>query len=402
MKEIITALVGAMLLVGCNSTTTEQNEIISKLQRDLEPKVSDTELKQLVNDNNKFAFSLYQNLDSSEENTFFSPISISHALMMTYEGAGGETKAEMKTALGLTLDDTRVHEAFNKLDLGLNVNDETHIFKIANAIWPEKSFKFEQNYLDTIMVNYGASLKTLDYANSPEVSRKEINSWVEDKTEDKIKDLIPEGAINSMTRMVLSNATYFKGEWEHTFNPDQTEKGFFNDIETDFMNQTEVFPYYEDDNLQAIKLGYKTGKSSMVIFLPKVDNLTPTAFNIEDSFERYRVTLKMPKFEFTSASISLTDTLKTLGMKSAFNSNEADFSFLSRSDSLYISDVLHKAFIKVDEQGTEAAAATAVLIATTGFEEAPSVNLTLDRPFIYQIIDNETKQILFMGHMIKP
>ncbi len=396
MKQIITAFVGAMFFLGCGSET---NELESKLQRELEPKVSKTQLSQLVKDNNKFALSLYKNLDSNENNTFFSPISISQALMMTYAGASGVTKQEMKTALKITLDDDSLHKAFNKLDLGLNINDDTDIFKIANSIWPSKSFEFEQNYIDTIMVNYGASLKTLDYQNKPEESRKTINRWVEDKTEQRIKDLIPKGAINSMTRMVLSNATYFKGEWKHVFNPDNTQKGSFNNTieDVDYMNQTEIFPYYEDASLQAVKLDYKTGKNSMILILPKEDT-----YDIKGDFTRHRVTLKMPKFEFTSDSISLTDTMKTLGMKSAFNRDEADFSLMSKSGSLYISDIMHKAFIKVDEKGTEAAAATAVLIATTAIEEVPSVELTLDRPFIYQIIDNETGQILFMGHMLKP
>jgi len=399
MKQIILALVGVMIFLGCNS---ENNKLTSKLQRDLNPNATESELSKLIEDNNNFAYALYQNLDSSKNNTFFSPISISHALMMLYKGAAEETKQEMRMALNLTVDDARVDKIFNKLDLGLNVEVQEHIFKIANAIWPEKSFHFEQDYLDNIMVNYGASLKTLDYVNIPENSREKINSWVEDKTEDRIKDLIPEGAINSQTKMVISNATYFKDSWEHAFNPDNTKKGLFNKIETDFMNQTEVFPYYEDDNLQAIKLNYKSGISSMVIYLPKVDNLNQEAFNIEESFERYKVTLKMPKFEFISPSISLINTLETLGMKTAFDSKKANFSFLSKNGSLYVSDILHKAFIKIDEHGTEAAAATAILIKNTGIEEVPEANLTLDRPFIYQIVDNKTKQILFMGHMIKP
>jgi serpin B len=403
MKEIITALVGAMLLVGCNSTSSKQDEVSSKLQRDLEPKVSEEELSQLVTDNNKFAFSLYQNLNDAQNNTFFSPVSISHALMMTYAGAEGETKEEMKTALGLTLDDTRIHESFNKLDLGLNTNDQTHIFNIANAIWPSRDFEFEQNYLDAIMVNYGASLKTLDYTNSPEESRKTINSWVEEKTEDKIKDLIPEGAITTMTKMVLSNATYFKASWEHPFNTDNTQRGIFNtEQEIDFMNQTEVFPYFEDENVQAIKLDYQGSKSAMIILLPKVDTFTPSTFNIQESFERYRVSLKMPKFKFTSDSISLTDTMKTLGMKLAFDSDRADFSNLSQKGSIYISNIMHKAFIEVDEHGTEAAAATAVLLSTTGIEIVPNAQMSIDKPFVYMIVDNETGQILFLGHMLKP
>lgn len=395
MKEIITTLVSMMLLVGCNSQT---DALESKLQRELNPNATDTELQQLITDNNEFAYTLYKHLDDKENNTFFSPISISHALMMTYAGTGGETRKEMKTALNMTLDDSRVHQVYNKLELALNINEDQNIFKIVNSIWPSKDFAFEQNYLDTLLVNYGATLRTLDYLNQPDESRKTINSWVEDKTEGKITALIPEGAISTMTKMILSNATYFKAAWEHPFDSNSSKKGIFNNtIETDFMSQTEVFPYFEDENLQAIKLNYKTGKNSMVLILPKGDS-----YDIKGDFTKHRVTLKMPKFEFTSKSMSLTEILKKLGMKSAFDSNKADFSMMSQSSSLYISDILHKAFIKVDEQGSEAAAATTALLNTTGYEEVPTAELTLDKPFVYMIIDNETKLILFMGRMIKP
>jgi serpin B len=404
MKQIINTLIGAMLLVGCNSSTTSSNiDIKSKLKRDLNPDVTQSELTQLVRDNNKFAYSLFENLDSREESTFFSPISITHALMMSYAGASNNTKQEMKTALNITLADDRIHESFNKLDLGLNFNEKTDIFKIANSIWPSKDFKFEQSYLDSIMVNYGASLKTLDFTHKPEDSRKTINRWVEENTEDKIKDLIPKGAIDSMTKMVLSNATYFKGEWEHTFDPKNTKEGFFNDDKKiQFMNQTEVFSYFEDENIQAIKLTYKTRKNSMIILMPKTESFIPTTFDIDEKFKKYRVTLKMPKFEFTSTSISLKKTMVNLGMKDAFVNGVADFTIMDKSRSLYISDILHKAFIKVDEQGTEAAAATAVLLKNTGFIEVPTANFTIDKPFYYVIVDDESGQILFIGHFIKP
>ena len=406
MKQIITALVGMTLLVSCNSTTSQENEVLSKLQRDLNPQVSETDLKQLVSNNNKFAFSLYQNLHTNQNNTFFSPISISHALIMTYAGTSGETKKEMKTALNLSLDDTKVHASFNKLDLGLNINDDTYIFKLANAIWPSQDFKFEQNYLDTIMVNYGASLKTLDYSTKPDESRNTINNSIAEKTENKIQDLIPKGAITPMTKMVLSNATYFKGSWEFPFDPNDTEKGIFdNSIETDFMSQTEIFSYFEDENLSAIKLGYKKQKSSMIIILPKDEtfNISESIVqHIQNNFIRHNVTLKMPKFKFTTDSISLTNTLESLGMKLAFDSTKADFSNLSQTSSIYISDILHKTFIEVDEYGTQAAAATTTLLSTTSQEIVSDAQMSLDKPFIYMIVDDQTRQILFLGYMLKP
>jgi serpin B len=396
-----------MLFVGCDSTTSKQSETKSKLQRELNPVVDQRELKELVDGNNEFAFSLYHELNQENKNSLISPISISHALIMTYLGADGKTKDEMKTALSLRVDDSRIGDTFNKLDLELNVDDQDHILQIANAIWPSNDLLFEERYLDDIMLNFGAGLRTLDYKKDPEGSRVVINDWVANKTKNKIQDLIPKGAIDSLTKIVISNATYFKGKWEYPFDEENTQKGVFNDtIDVEYMNQTEIFPYYEDENLQAIKLRYKTGKSAMIIILPKdgsKPSLSKELFQkIDDGFEKYSVTLKMPKFKFTSNPMSLIESMKKLGMSRAF-SNKADFSKISKNADLYISDILHKTFIEVDEYGTEAAAATAVLIKTTGIIEGVlSANMTIDKTFTYMIIDEPTKQILFLGEMAEP
>jgi serpin B len=407
MKQIIFAVITLLLFVGCNSTTSKQIETKSKLQRELNPVVNQTELKELVEGNNEFAFSLYNELNQENKNSFISPLSISHALVMTYLGANGETKDEMRMALGLMLDDSRIGDVFNKLDLELNVDDQDHIFQITNAIWPSNDLLFEEKYLDDIMLNFGAGLRTLDYKKDPEGSRVKINDWVASKTKNRIQDLIPKGAINSLTKMVLSNATYFKGKWEYPFDEKNTQNGVFNDtIDVEYMNQTEVFPYYEDENLQAVKLRYKTGKSAMIIILSKNKSqpiLSKKLLQmINDGFKRYRVTLKMPKFKFTSDSISLTESMKKLGMNHAFYSDKADFSKISKNADLYISDILHKTFIKVDEYGTQAAAATAVLIEVTGIEDLLNANMTIDKTFTYLIIDEPTEQILFLGQMAEP
>ena len=408
MKQIITAFISMILLNACSTTSSEVVKQ-SKLQRDLSPKATESELQALVTSNNRFAFSLFEKLDKEDENSFFSPLSVTQALMMSYAGTAGETKQQMRKAMSLNLADTRVHEVYNKLDLALNNTSENHVVSIANAIWPSSDFTFEQSYLDTVMVNYGASLKTLDYLNNPKNSTDSINNWVEKKTNSKIKDLIPQGAISQHTKMVISNATYFKGNWKKEFSQEQSKKEMFTQFdgtlkESVFMHQSDVFSYFEDGTFQAIKLPYKGNKTSMLVLLPKDDTQALSAEKLNDiqnSFQRYRVTLSLPKFKFTTNSMKLAQPLKSIGIELAFDSNRADFSKLSKTGGLYISNIIQKAFIEVDEKGTEAAAATAVLIGTTGIEEVPQAIMSVDKNFYYLIVDEATQSILFLGHMKK-
>jgi len=407
MKQIIVGIISMIFLNSCSTTSSEVVKK-SKLQRELSPKATQSELQALVNSNNQFAFSLFEQLDKSDENSFFSPLSVTQALMMSYAGTDTETKQQMRDAMKLTLDDTRIHEVYNKLDLALNDTSDEHVVSIANSIWPSLDFDFEQSYLDTVMVNYGASLKTLDYKNSAKSSTDTINNWVEKKTNNKIKDLIPQGAINDNTKMVLSNATYFKGSWKKEFLEKDTKKESFTQLDgtekqTEFMHQSDVFSYFEDRDFQAIKLRYKKDKTSMLVLLPKNDTATLSQTKLDDiqkSFQRYRVTLSLPKFKLTTNSMQLIEPLKSLGIELAFDSSRADFSKLSKTPGLFITNMIQKAFIEIDEKGTQAAAATAVLIGVTGFEEVPTATMSVDKAFYYLIVDDATQSILFLGHMV--
>ena len=408
-------------------------EIVKSNQsRILSPVVADTQLAALVKGNNEFAFNLYQALRQKEgQNIFYSPYSISIALAMTYAGARGDTEKQMADTLHYLLSQDVLHPAFNCLDLELakrgegaeGKDGEGFRLNVVNAIWGQKDYHFLDSYLDTIAENYGAGLRLLDFISAPEDSRVTINDWVSEQTEDRIKDLIKKGIISSFTRLVLTNAIYFNAAWQYPFDGKNTTEASFHlldgrdlpveyllrdkDIPVDMMYQTEEFSYAEGNNYQAIELEYDGGELSMVILLPKEgsfyafkSSLNEQIFQeIVSAFNKKNVELSMPKFEYES-EFSLAGTLADMGMTDAF-SMAADFSGITGSDELFIKDVVHKTFVSVDEAGTEAAAATAVIIDQKAVPGEPVI-VTLDRPFIYLIRDIETGTILFMGNMMNP
>ncbi len=417
-----------LLFTGCsnsnNSPTTDTQESIeskidsieSNLQRSLTPNVDLNQTKELIQNNNIFAFNMFKELQKeNNENIFFSPYSISEALVMTYAGAKGETKSQMASALHFDANDSKLHNSFNALDLHLNQSDENYTLSVANAIWPQKDFVFLSSYLDTLKVNYGAKIRLMDYKTNPEGSRQIINGWVEKKTHDRIKDLIPEGSIEENTRLVLTNAIYFKGKWQKEFDKDHTKEDIFtlednSTIQIPLMNQTEYFSFNQNENFQAIDLLYKGDKSSMVIILPREGKFQEVLKDINNSFEsviknwnRKKVNLKMPKFEFTTDVYDLQKPFVELGMVDAFDPNLADFSGITGTKELVISKIVHKAFIKVDEKETEAAAATGVIANVTSVPiSVDPIDMFIDRPFIFFIKDQTNDQILFIGIMKNP
>jgi len=339
---------------------------------------------------------------------------------MTYAGARGETERQMADALHYTLPQNRLHPAFNALDLALasrgegakGKDGEGFRLHIANAIWGQTGYTFLSEFLDVLAVNYGAGLRLLDFAEAPREARVTINDWVSEQTEGKIKDLIPAGAIDALTRLVLTNAIYFNAAWSMPFPEELTEDGPFHLLDggeatVPMMKQVEPFGYTEGKGYQAVELPYDGRELSMVIFVPEAGEFE--AF--EDSMDADRVegilkdlaprqvALSMPKFEFES-SFSLVDALAAMGMPDAFSGN-ADFSGMTGSRDLFISDVVHKAFISVDEAGTEAAAATAVIMALSAAPVEPA-KVTIDRPFIFAIRDLETGALLFVGRVVDP
>lgn len=427
MKIIMALTATAVLLTGLTACAqpvaapTEASVLKSEKPRITSPITSEGELDDLVSDNSAFALDLYQQLKTKDGNLFYSPYSISLALAMTYAGARGETEKQMADALHFGLTQDQLHPAFNKLDIELDKrgegaqgkDDEGFRLNIVNAIWGQKDYEFLSDYLDTLAENYGAGLRILDFIEAPEESRITINDWVSDQTEGKIEDLIPQGAIDSLTRLVLTNAIYFNAAWASPFNEGATSDGVFHLINGDeitvpMMNQTTSFGYTEGSNYQAVELPYDGNELSMVILLPDSDEFSTFESSLDFSklqdivgnLQHQEVALSMPKFEFES-SFDLKNTLSDMGMPAAFSPLESNLSGMNGTGDLYITDVVHKAFVAVDEAGTEAAAATAVIVGTTSMPMEP-VAVNMDRPFIFMIRDIDTGALLFVGRILDP
>jgi len=395
--------------------------VASDLPRNANPQPEPQEIEDVVTGNGEFAFDLLGELSAGGENVFFSPYSVSSALAMTYAGARGSTESQMADVLHFDPMGQAVHPVFNWLDLQLAERAEVSPpfegdgleLSIANAVWGQKGHGFLQEYLDTLAVSYGAGLRLIDFAGDPDGSRVAINDWVSEETEGRIEDLLGPEAINADTRLVLTNAIYFMAPWLKPFDEAQTRVELFTTlaglhVTVPMMRQVETFPYARFDIGQAVELAYNGGEISMVLFVP--DEGEYETFEASLDFERYgeivtdlqekRVDLSLPRFGF-SYDVSLPDHLGSLGMTDAFLPGVADLSGIDGSRDLFVSDVLHKAFITVNEDGTEAAAATAVVVPFTAVPEPP-VALTIDRPFIFVIRDIPTSAILFLGRVIEP
>ena len=411
--------VGVMLALGaCTDPgqTAPPGEILASDQaRILSPNVSDADAAELAEGNATFAFDLYGIAAAEEGNLFFSPYSISIALAMTYVGAREETETQMADALEFTLPQEQLHPAFNALDLELAArnSDDGVRLNVVNRLWGERTFTFLDTFLDTIAENYGASLSLMDFVGHPNESRIAINDWVADNTEQRIQNLIPQGVITSNTRLVLTNAIYFLADWAHVFEADDTADRPFNlldgtSIDVPTMRQTEFFNYYDGDGYQIVELPYKDELLVMDVILPDEDGLADveamldatTFAGMVDAMTLTDITLSLPKFQFTW-SHSLKSMLADLGMPIAFTA-DADLSGMDGgAGGLAITEVVHKAFVAVDEEGTEAAAATAVIVDLTGAPE-PGVAVVVDRPFIFVIRDKATDAILFVGRVADP
>jgi serpin B len=428
MKGLMIALVIVLLLLpamACYQQVAAEL-LMSDKPRETSPDVSEADLALLIEGNTAFAFDLYEALKGKDGNLFYSPHSISVALAMTYAGARGSTAEQMADTLEFLLEQDRLHPAFNWLDAELasrgegaqGKDGEGFRLNIVNAIWGQKDYEFLSGFLDVLAENYGAGLRILDFVTEPEESRITINDWVSDQTEDRIKDLIPQGAIDALTRLVLTNAIYFNAAWEYTFDEDITADGPFylldgGQVTVPMMKQTEAFGYTDGEGYQAVELRYDVGELpdgkplSMVIILPEDGQFevfeeelqAQKVNNIIGDLQVTEVALTMPKFEFES-EFSLKDTLAEMGMPVAF-SGAADFSGMTGNLGLAIADVLHKAFVSLDEAGTEAAAATAVIVGETAMPAEPT-EVTIDRPFIFLIRDIETGAILFVGRVMNP
>jgi len=402
-------------------------------QPDQPPRTDDTGstqqgIQDVTDANNKFAFDLYSEMDKSEDgNIFYSPYSISAALAMTYEGAKGQTADEMKSVFHFP-EKSILRPNFAAIYNNINKGAEDYELRTGNALWVQQDYPFLEDYTSRVEKYYGGKAANLNFVEETEKSRQTINSFIEEQTNNKIKDLIPVGFLDPITRLVLTNAIYFKGIWEWEFDKSDTREEDFkvfpdNIVKTPMMNMKPDkarFNYADLEELQLLELLYKGEDISMLILLPKqgedydsetgeVITSNYTLEDIELSSEKlieYKSqmqetkldSISLPKFEFDTKYF-MKETLSALGMPTAF-SEDADFSGMTGERDLFISFVIHQAYVKVDEKGTEAAAATAVGMELTAV--MPRNVFRADHPFVFIIQEKETGNILFLGRVVDP
>jgi len=387
------------------------------------------DIETLVSGNTAFALDLLQSLagpkgSSSADNLVISPYSISIALAMTYAGARGVTAEEMAEVLHFALPSDRLHATFNALDQTIaarsrdfparneDEEDSRVELNVVNQLWAQQGYGFLPEFLDLLAADYGAGLRLVDFTKDYEVARLAINDWVAEATKDRIKDLLPAGSLNELTRLVLTNAVYLKAPWDIPFEESLTTDDAFrlpdgSTITVPFMRQSETLGYAEAEAWQAVELPYKGNELSMVIMLPEDLDLGVLIGRLDaTSLEQMLATLapetvnmSLPKFEARS-ELSLGDALRALGMQIPFT-DDADFSGMTGDRDLAVDSVIHNGFVSVDEEGTEAAAATAVVMRATS---APTdvKEFRADRPFIWMIRDVETGTVLFLGQVVDP
>lgn len=434
LTSITTSIFLAFFLFACSNDNgsgglveSTPELLASSKTRDSMPGNTETELDLFVGYNNAFALDLYHAVGDEAENLFFSPYSISVALAMTWAGARNQTEAQMADTLHFNFSPGKLHSLYNEMDLDLshrNANDPENSEKylklnICNEVWGQRDYSFLDTYLDTLMIHYGAGIRLVDFANHPEQSRLDINDWVAEKTENKIEDLLSPGDITDMARLVLTNTIYFNASWGLPFDPDQTYDGVFYledgaTVTTPMMipaagsgKNGESFAAFEGSGYKAVALPYYNTIFSMIIVLPDAGTFesfeqgfdTSTLDEIVNHLEERDVALRMPAFECESR-FNLSDTLSEMGMPDAFIPEVADFSGMDGTLKLFISKVIHQATITLDEAGTEAAAATAVIMELTAAPNPLEINV--NRPFIYMIRDNQTGMILFLGRVKIP
>jgi serpin B len=362
----------------------------------------------------KFALDIYKHFaQENGDNIFFSPFSLYIAMGMTYAGAEAKTKSEIAQVFSFPLDDKNLHKQLGNLQKDIIGKKSKGIeIAIANQLWADKEYKFKCSYMRGVKRAYNAPIQRMAFRSKPNECRLEINSWVEEQTKDRIKDLLPDGSISDMTALVLTNAIYFKGQWDDKFDPDNTVKDIFffedgNEIECLMMETQKKYNLYQNREFKMLEMPYKGKEFSMLVILPE-ERIPLKSIEQSISHENLNhyisllmesdVRVSVPKFKF-SAEFQLKPTLVKMGMPTPF-SNGADFTRMSSKPDLKIDEVFHKAFVEVSEEGTEAAAATAVVIVRKSI--SIPVDFIANRPFMFIIRENATGNILFMGRVTNP
>jgi serpin B len=399
------------------------------VQRDLAPDVPASDEASLVKSNTGFAFGLYHELSTLDGGTttgnlFYSPYSVSLALAMAYAGAAGETATQMAHALEFTLPEERLNPAFDKLDLAIEakpskasgVNGAPFALTLADSLWGDEHVTFGQPVVDTLSADYGAPLRTVDFLDQPSQAEAAINEWVSTETFGKISPLIPAGAITSATELVIVNAVYFNAAWASQFQKSATQTGAFtradgSTVKASMMGSSSVATsYVKGSNYQAVDLPYSGATTSMVVVLPDKGayaavekGLSPSFFaSVTSSLAPSPVVVTMPRFTIHGPTVELNSELEALGMTDAFDGDKADFTPIVPGKGTYINWVIHQAFVDVDENGTQAAAATAVSFLDGAASLTPPPEVDLTRTFFFFIRDIATHTVLFVGRENDP
>jgi serpin B len=375
-----------------------------------------TDLPTVVEGSNRFALDLYARLRTGKaDNLFFSPGSLSIALAMTYAGARGQTAEQMAQVLHFGLPQEKLHPAFGDLRRAWDFKGkDDNRLSVANRLWGQQGFHFLPGFLAVTRERYGAELAQVDFTRQTEQARQRINAWVEEQTQGKIQDLIPTGVLDAMTRLILTNAIYFKGEWTEPFRKEATQVAPFlisasQHTEVPLMYRMDGFRYWAGDGLKVLELPYGKGDLVMLVLLPdEIEGLsalearltTDSLSRWQSGLRRQEVRVNLPRFKLTS-QFQLADVLKAMGMTRAFTPGEADLTGMSSEEELFLSAVIHKAYVDVNEEGTEAAAATGVAVKSARAILKPAV-FRADHPFVFLIRDNRTGSILFLGRLMNP
>ena len=443
-RKFTVLAIGVALVAGCNGAGTEGksasgsvdppqnggggnqssagNLLKSNLARDTSPAASDADLAAVVAANTAFAIKSFASLAADpDSNAIFSPYSITMASALLAPGALGTTLSGIEQALSFSLPQDRLNPALNRLDqilagettgAALDTNGLAEpIFTNANAVWSQQGFSILQTYLDTLAINYGAGVHLTDFNGATEVSRQTINDWVAAQTNQRILNLLPQGSVTRDTLLVLTNAVWFKASWASQFSPGATLNRSFSNhngssSSVPFMSQQLSALYAQADGCQAIELPYAGNKLSMLVIMPDpgsfdsfATSLTPDVLSgLIGNMAAKEVAFSLPKFTFSS-SFDLGAMLRSFGMNDAFDPARADFSGIDGARDLSVASALHQAFIGVDENGTEAAAATAYGMVGTAVR-LPDLTLAIDHPFMYLIRERQTGSILFMGKVV--
>jgi serpin B len=429
-SHLIAIALAGMTIAGCskkNPVATSQPSQGFSVSRSLTvsreaPAASNENISKQAESINKLAIALYNKCKKQGQSLFLSPYSITSALAMTSAGAQGTTKQQIRDALQVGLEGDAFDQALNAIDQSLMTHataTDGIKLSIVNSTWMQTGWDFKVSYLNQLAQYYGAGVNLLDFTNKPEDCRVIINNWVASQTNDKILNLLPDGSIQSSTRLVLTNAIYFLADWLYSFNPTYTSNKDFTlldkskvSVPTMSLSKPDSMAkmrYARGSGVRALDFPYKGDRLAMTVLLPDPDSFAFVENSLSfamlqrliDSLREEKLAVSLPKFKFTYGTVSLRDAFEALGMTDAFNPGLADFSGMDGGRSLYVNDICHKAFISVDEKGTEAAAATAITMSSTSVLEPPVIFL-VDRPFIFVIRDKQTGAVLFIGRILNP